>query len=78
MTPGDYTVYVGAYRRSTGERLAIESGVQDGDIRVRVGTLRVQPLRPLVDALIPRTDVEKMRAHRERIVSGSRAVGLAR
>lgn len=78
MTPGEYTVYLGAYRRSTGERLVIEAGEQAGDNRVRVGTLRVKPLRPLVHALIPRTDVEIMRAHPERIVSSSQAVGLAK
>lgn len=78
MTPGEYTVYVGAYRRTTGQRLTVESGAQDGDNRVRVGTLRVEPLRTLLDALIPRTEVKIMRAHPERIVSASQAVGLAK
>jgi hypothetical protein len=78
MTAGDYTVYIGAYRRATGERLSVRAGQQDGDNRVRVGTLHVEPLCPLLHALIPRTDVTTMRVHPERIVSPTQAVGLAR
>ncbi|HEY6877971.1 MAG TPA: hypothetical protein VI299_08120, partial [Polyangiales bacterium] len=68
MKPGDYAVYIGAYRRSTGERLAIVTGANDGEQRVKLGNLRVEPLRPILDPIIPRTDVTTMRAHPERIV----------
>ena len=78
MTAGDYTVYVGAYRRATGERLAVLAGQNDGEDRVRVGALHVEPLRPMLHAMIPRTDVTTMRAHPERIVAPTQAVGLAR
>jgi arabinofuranosyltransferase len=78
MAPGEYTVYVGAYLRSSNERLAIVSGANDGQQRVRLGTLHVKPLRPLVHALIPRTEVDTMRAHPERIVHASQQVSLAR
>jgi hypothetical protein len=59
---------LGVYRRSTGERLQVTAGASDGDNRFEIGRLRVEPLLPLVHDLIPRTDVEKMRAHPERII----------
>jgi arabinofuranosyltransferase len=78
MQAGDYRVYIGAYRRSTGERLAIVTGASDGGRRVLVGDLHVKPLRPLLHALIPRTDVAAMRAHPERIRRSSPKVSLAK
>jgi hypothetical protein len=68
VVPGDYVVYLGAYRRETGERLRVTQGPHDASGRVRVGTLSVKPLVPLLHALIPRTYPADMRAHPERIV----------
>ncbi|HEX6241673.1 MAG TPA: hypothetical protein VFZ61_12285, partial [Polyangiales bacterium] len=68
MPEGDYTVYIGAYRRSDNQRLKVVQGMSDGQGRIALGKLSVKPLIPLLHALIPRTDVEQMRAHPERIV----------
>ncbi|HVZ32745.1 MAG TPA: hypothetical protein VG963_09985, partial [Polyangiaceae bacterium] len=68
IDPGTYDVYVGVFRPSTGERLAVREGDNDGEDRVRIGKLRVEPLRPLIHPLIPPTDVARMRAHPERIL----------
>ena len=38
MPPGTYSVYIGAYRRSTGKRLKVLDGPGDGQDRVLLGT----------------------------------------
>jgi hypothetical protein len=68
MPAGDYSVYLGVYRRSTGQRLQVTAGASDADSRIAIGRLQVTPLMPLVHDLIPRTNVEQMRAHPERII----------
>ena len=69
MPLGTYSVYIGAYRHSTGARLHVLSGPNDGDDRVLLGTITVRPLLPMVHQLIPPTRPNKMRAHPERIVN---------
>jgi hypothetical protein len=74
IRPGTYEVYFGVYRRSTGERLKVLQGASDGHDRVRLGTLVVDPLYPLVNQLIPPTHVEEMRKYPDRIIDSHRAV----
>jgi hypothetical protein len=59
---------MGVYRRSTGERLAIVDGPNDGANRLLLGTLDVRPMRPLLDHLIPPTDIDEQRKYPERII----------
>jgi arabinofuranosyltransferase len=73
VTPGTYDIYLGAYRRSTGQRLAVIEGPHDEDNRIHLGTLVVTPLRPFIDQLIPPTHLASMREHPERIVDSHRA-----
>ncbi|HEY6460529.1 MAG TPA: hypothetical protein VIY73_10280 [Polyangiaceae bacterium] len=72
MLPGTYEVYLGAYRRSTGERLAMVAGEDAGDNRVHLGTLEVTTFRPMLDQLIPPTRVDVMRKYPERILDSHR------
>ncbi len=75
MKPGKYDVHVGLYRRSTGERVKILSGPNDGTGRIPVGSFEVKPLRPFVHQLIPPTRVEVMRKYPDRIPDHKRAPG---
>ena len=72
VTPGRYRVFLGAYRRSTGTRLKVVSGPNDGTDRIPLGPLEVKPLWPVIDQLIPPTRVEVMRKYPERIVDSHR------
>jgi hypothetical protein len=72
VRPGTYDVYLGAYRRSTGERLKVIEGASDGNDRVLLGTLRVDPLYPIVNQLIPPTHVDEMRKYPDRLVDSHR------
>lgn len=72
MRTGIYNVYIGVYRRSTGQRLAITSGTDDGNGRILLGTLKVTPLRYFIDYLIPPTDVEEQRKYPKRIIDPGR------
>ena len=72
MRPGEYEVNLGAYVRSTGHRLAVTAGKQDGANRVGLGPLTVGRLYPLIHQLIPPTNLEVMRKYPERIVSSGR------
>jgi len=74
ITPGSYELWLGAYVRSTGERIpVIDGGTGDAE-RVRLGSLVVTPLHPMVQQLIPPTRVETMRKYPERIVDSHRAL----
>ena len=68
VRPGTYDVYVGVYRRSTGDRLKVLEGPSDGSDRVHLGTLVVDPLYPIVNQLIPPTRVDQMRKYPDRII----------
>jgi hypothetical protein len=70
--PGTYDVYMGAYRRSTGERLKIVEGQSDGHDRVFLGTLVVDHLYPIVNQLILPTHVDEMRKYPDRIIDSHR------
>jgi hypothetical protein len=70
---GTYRVVLGAYHRSTGKRLKVESGPNDGDDRIPLGTLEVKPLEPIIHQLIPPTRVDVMRKYPDRIVDSHRA-----
>ena len=72
MPVGEYTVSMGVYRRSTGERLQIIEGPNDGQNRLTLGTLKVGPLRPPLHHLIPPTDVDVMRRYPDRIIDHGR------
>jgi hypothetical protein len=50
-------------------------GPNDADDRVRLGTLTIKPLLPLIHSTIPRTDLAQMRAHPERISPHGRRAG---
>jgi arabinofuranosyltransferase len=69
---GTYRVVLGAYRRFNGKRLKVESGPNDGDDRIPLGTLEVRPLEPIIDQLIPPTHVGLMRKYPDRIVDSHR------
>ncbi len=73
MKPGTYQVYVGVYRRSTGERLKVLEGPSDGDGRILVGSFTVKPMWPLLHQLIPPTRVQSMRKYPDRIVDPKRS-----
>ncbi len=75
LRPGTYTVYIGFWRRSTGQRLKVLEGPQDGDDRIPLGTVTVRPFRPLLDQLIPPTRVDVMRKYPDRIVDSHRKPG---
>jgi hypothetical protein len=74
IRPGTYEVSFGVYRRSTGERLKVLQGANDGSDRVHLGTLVVDHLYPIVNQLIPPTHVEEMRRYPDRIVDSHRLV----
>jgi arabinofuranosyltransferase len=73
MRPGTYEVYLGIYRRSTGERLKIIDGPADG--RMLVGTFEVKRLYPVIHQLIPPTVPEVMRKYPDRIPDHGRKEG---
>ncbi len=75
MPPGKYTLYLGAWRRSTGERLKVIEGPNDGSDRIPLGTLDVKPLYPVIMQLIPPTRVDEMRKYPDRILDPHRAEG---
>ena len=75
MQPGQYEVWVGLYKRSSWERLAVLSGPKDGENRVRIGKLTVRAQRPILDHLIRPTRLEEDRAFAERIIDHGRAPG---
>jgi hypothetical protein len=72
MPAGTYEIFMGAYRRSTGERLRILEGPDDGRSRLHIGRLTVLPLRSVLDQLIPPTDIEVQRIRGDRIVDSGR------
>jgi hypothetical protein len=67
MKPGDYQVYVGVSRHTTGARLAVLDGPGDGANRLRLGPLHVKTLVPMIHQLIPPPRVAEQRRHPERI-----------
>ncbi len=73
LAPGEYDVFVGLYRRSTGKRLVVVKGEQDGGQRIRVGRIAIRAQRPFLDQLIRPTDLAFDRKHPERIVDHGRA-----
>jgi hypothetical protein len=75
MRAGTYSVFLGAYRRSTGERLKVTSGHNDGTDRIPLGTFEVKKLRPLIEQLIPPTHVDRMRKYPDRITDPQRPRG---
>jgi hypothetical protein len=68
VAPGEYQVYIGVYRRSTGDRLSVLEGPDDGTNRVFLGTVTIKPMYNIIDQTILTTDIEKTRKHPERIV----------
>jgi len=75
MKPGTYSVYIGAYRMSTGERLKVVEGPNDGQDRILLGTFEVKTLYPVIHQLIPPTRVDVMRKYPDRIVDSHREPG---
>jgi hypothetical protein len=72
VKPGTYDIYIGVYRRSTGQRLAVLEGPSDGDNRIKLGSVEVTTLIPLVQQLIPPTRVDVMRRYPDRIIDSHR------
>ena len=76
MQPGTYEVYLGAYRRSTGERLKV---VERAERRRRTASCsarsRSRTLTPVIQQLIPPTHVDVMRKYPDRIVDSHRQPG---
>jgi len=72
---GEYRVLLGIYNPSTGERWPVTGGDDVGDGRVLLGTVTVNTLLPIVHSTIPRTDLDEMRAHPERIIDHGRQPG---
>lgn len=72
MRPGKYDVYLGIYRRSTGERLKIPNGPADG--RLKIGEFEVRRLYPVIHQLIPPTK-DWMRKYPDRITEHHRVPG---
>jgi len=75
MPPGKYSVYIGAYQKSTGKRLKVLRGSKDNDDRVYLGDFVAKPLYPLIEQLIPPTRVDVMRKYPDRIIDSHRAPG---
>jgi hypothetical protein len=75
MKPGTYSVYIGVYNRSTGQRLKIVEGPNDGSDRILLGTFKVNRLQPLIHQLIPPTRVDVMRKYPDRIIDPKRPEG---
>jgi hypothetical protein len=75
MKPGHYKVYLGVYRRSTGERVPVLAGPPHADNRIPIGSFEAKPLLPLVHQLIPPTRVEVMRKYPDRIIDSHRQPG---
>ncbi len=75
MKPGKYDVFIGVYRRSTGERLKVLEGPHDAQNRVFLGSFDVKTLMPLIHQLIPPTRVDVMRKYPDRIIDPHRAPG---
>jgi len=73
MRPGTYEVYLGIYRRSTGERLKVLNSPADG--RLLVGSFEVKRLYPVIQQLIPPTVPEIMRKYPDRIIDHGRKEG---
>ena len=71
---GDYEVYLGVYQRASGERWNVVEGEHE-DNRVHVGRVTIRTLLPLVHSTIPRTDLDEMRAHPDRIIDHGRQPG---
>jgi hypothetical protein len=72
MQPGTYSVYVGAYWRTRGQRLKVVGGAIGAQERIFLGTIDVRPLHPLVNQLIVPTRVDIMRKYPDRIVDSHR------
>ncbi|MEO1273225.1 MAG: hypothetical protein AAFX99_34500, partial [Myxococcota bacterium] len=72
LGPGSYDIYTGLYRRSTGDRLAI-TGPHDGQNRLKLGTLQIRAWRPLLDHIIPKTDLDVQRKYPDRLRSAPSA-----
>ena len=72
MRAGDYDVYMGVYRRSTGERRKVIKGTADGGSRLKLGMVQVRAMLPYLDHLIPKTDITVQRKYPDRIVSSKR------
>jgi hypothetical protein len=72
VKPGTYDVYLGVYRRSSSSRLAVLEGPNDGQNRIKLGTIEVTTLWPLVQQLIPPTRIDTMRRYPDRIIDSHR------
>ncbi len=72
IKPGTYDVYLGVYRRTAGTRLAVLEGPNDGQNRIKLGSIEVTTLWPLVQQLIPPTHLDTMRRYPDRIIDSHR------
>ena len=69
VRPGSYDLYMGVYDRQTGERMEVKTGDHDGNNRVHLGEVTVEPFTPFLEHIILPTRVDEMRKYPERIPS---------
>ena len=72
LSPGTYDIYIGLYRRSTGERWRILEGENHDANRMHIGQVNIRAWRPFLDQLIEPPNVEQQRIHPERITPHGR------
>ncbi len=72
ISPGTYDIYIGLYRRSTGERWRILEGENHDANRMHIGQVNIRAWRPFLDQLIEPPNVEQQRIHPERITPHGR------
>lgn len=72
MIEGEYDLWFGVYRRSTGARFKVEAGPHDGSQRVPLGKVTVLPWRPLIDHIVAPPNSDKQRKYPDRIMDSGR------
>lgn len=75
MQPGTYSIFMGVYNKSTGERLKVIDGDHDGQNRLLLGQVEVTDLVVPFDQLVERTVIEKERKYPERMIKHGRQFG---
>lgn len=75
LPTGTYQVYMGVYRRSTGVRLKVVEGPNDGQDRVLLGTFEVNALIVPFDSYVKPTNIAEQRKYPERILEHHRQPG---
>jgi len=72
MPVGEYRVMMGVYRHQSGERLPITQGPDDGQARVEIGRITIEPLNTPFESIIPPTNPATDRKYPDRIIDNHR------